>query len=78
MSKVLLQPVLFGGLFMGVLSALPIISLGNCCCVWVAGGGAVTAYLTIVFFIRLLERIGMLPFVVYRLILGVALLAWLA
>ena len=39
---------------------------------------AVTAYLTIVFFIRLLERIGMLPFVVYRLILGVALLAWLA
>ena len=46
MSKVLLQPVLFGGLFMGVLSALPIISLGNCCCVWVAGGGAVTAYLT--------------------------------
>ena len=39
---------------------------------------AITAYLTIVFFIRLLERIGMLPFVVYRLILGVALLAWLA
>ena len=39
---------------------------------------AITAYLTIVFFIRLLERIGMLPFVVYRLILGIALLAWLA
>jgi len=39
---------------------------------------AVTAYLTIVFFIRLLERIGMLPFVVYRLVLGVALLFWLA
>ncbi|BAP14048.1 MAG: UDP pyrophosphate phosphatase [Alcanivorax borkumensis] len=39
---------------------------------------AVTAYLTIVFFIRLLERVGMLPFVVYRLILGVALLFWLA
>ena len=39
---------------------------------------AVTAYLTIVFFIRLLERIGMLPFVIYRLILGVALLFWLA
>ena len=46
MSKALLQPVLFGGLFMGVLSALPIISLGNCCCLWVVGGGAVTAYLT--------------------------------
>ena len=45
MSKAQLQPVLFGGLFMGVLSALPIISLGNCCCLWVAGGGAVTAYL---------------------------------
>ncbi len=43
-----------------------------------AGVSAVTAYLTIVFFIRLLERIGMLPFVIYRLILGVALLVWLA
>ena len=39
---------------------------------------AITAYLTIVFFIRLLERLGMLPFVVYRLVLGVALLAWMA
>ena len=45
MSQALLQPVLFGGLFMGVLSALPIISLGNCCCLWVIGGGVVTAYL---------------------------------
>ncbi|MBQ01992.1 MAG: hypothetical protein CL477_15080 [Acidobacteria bacterium] len=46
MSQVMLQPVLFGGLFMGVLSALPIISIGNCCCLWVIGGGMVTAYLT--------------------------------
>ena len=46
MSQALLQPVLFGGLFMGVLSALPIISIGNCCCLWVTGGGVVTAYLT--------------------------------
>ena len=46
MSQVMLQPVLFGGLFMGVLSALPIISIGNCCCLWVFGGGMVTAYLT--------------------------------
>ena len=46
MSRALLQPVLFGGLFMGVLSALPIISIGNCCCLWVMGGGGVTAYLT--------------------------------
>ena len=45
MSQALLQPVLFGGLFMGVLSALPIVSLGNCCCLWVMGGGVVTAYL---------------------------------
>ncbi len=45
MSQALLQPVLFGGLFMGVLSALPIISIGNCCCLWVTGGGVVTAYL---------------------------------
>ena len=41
-----LQPILFGGLFVGVLSALPIISIGNCCCLWVVGGGLVTAYLT--------------------------------
>ena len=27
-----LQPVIIGGLFFGVLSALPIISMGNCCC----------------------------------------------
>jgi len=40
-----LQPVLLGGLFTGVLSALPIISIANCCCVWVVGGGMVTAYL---------------------------------
>ncbi len=46
MSPTLLQPVLFGGLFMGVLSALPIISLGNCCCLWIMGGGMVTSYLT--------------------------------
>ncbi|MBD93500.1 MAG: hypothetical protein CL482_04490 [Acidobacteria bacterium] len=46
MSPALLQPVLFGGLFMGVLSALPIISIGNCCCLWIMGGGVVTSYLT--------------------------------
>ena len=46
MPQTSLQPVLFGGLFMGVLSALPIISIGNCCCLWVVGGGMVTAYLT--------------------------------
>ena len=40
-----LQPVLLGGLFTGVLSVLPIVSIANCCCVWVVGGGMVTAYL---------------------------------
>jgi small-conductance mechanosensitive channel len=41
-----LQPALFGGLFIGVLSALPIISLGNCiCCMWIVGGGALAVYL---------------------------------
>ena len=40
------QPVLVGGLVMGVLSALPPISLGNvCCCLWVICGGAAAAYL---------------------------------
>ena len=37
--------VLIGGTFNGVLSALPIIELGNCCCLWVLGGGAITAWL---------------------------------
>lgn len=41
-----LQPALFGGLFIGVLSALPIISAGNClCCMWVIGGGILASYL---------------------------------
>ena len=34
----------------------------------------ITAYTTIVFFIRLVERIGFLPFVIYRILLGVMLL----
>ena len=40
------QPVLFGALVMGVLSALPIVAGGNlCCCLWIVGGGVVAAYL---------------------------------
>ena len=35
---------LLGGLFNGVLSALPVISIGNCCCLWITGGGIVAAY----------------------------------
>jgi len=38
------QPALVGGLFLGVLSALPIVYLGNCCCLWILGGGIVAAY----------------------------------
>jgi hypothetical protein len=36
--------VLLGGLFIGVLSALPIVSVGNCCCLWILAGGAIAAY----------------------------------
>ena len=36
--------VLLGGLFIGVLSALPIVSVGNCCCLWILAGGAMAAY----------------------------------
>jgi undecaprenyl-diphosphatase len=37
----------------------------------------VAAYLCIHFFLQFIERIGMLPFVIYRLLLGVAILFWL-
>ena len=40
------QPAIVGGLFLGVLSALPLISAGNvCCCMWIVGGGLIAAYL---------------------------------
>jgi hypothetical protein len=41
----MLQPALFGGLFIGVLSALPVVNIGNCCCLWFTGGGFLAAYL---------------------------------
>lgn len=40
-----LQPALLGGLFIGVLSALPLVNIANCCCLWVIGGGVLAAYL---------------------------------
>jgi hypothetical protein len=40
-----LQPAVFGGLFIGVLSALPIINFANCCCLWVISGGVLATYL---------------------------------
>ena len=40
------QPALLGGLFIGVLSALPVIGAFNaCCCLWVITGGLLTTYL---------------------------------
>lgn len=40
------QPALLGGLFIGILSALPIIGAFNaCCCLWVVVGGVLTTYL---------------------------------
>ncbi|PIP80147.1 MAG: undecaprenyl-diphosphatase [Gammaproteobacteria bacterium CG22_combo_CG10-13_8_21_14_all_40_8] len=38
---------------------------------------AVSAYLSIHYFLKLLEKLGMLPFVIYRLLLGVVLMGWL-
>ena len=40
------QPALLGGLFIGVLSSLPLVSVANlCCCLWVILGGGLTVYL---------------------------------
>jgi hypothetical protein len=40
------QPVILGALFIGVLSALPVVGGANyCCCLWVVVGGLLTAYL---------------------------------
>src|SRR6266496_5768116 len=41
----LTQPALIGGVVMGVLSALPIVSVANaCCCLWIVSGGLIAAY----------------------------------
>jgi hypothetical protein len=41
-----LQPALYGGILIGVLSALPFVSAGNCCCcLWVVSGGVLAVYL---------------------------------
>jgi hypothetical protein len=39
-----LFPGFLGGLFIGVLSALPLVSLANCCCLWVITGGILAAW----------------------------------
>lgn len=43
-----------------------------------AGLSAISAYVCIYFFLSLINRIGMMPFVVYRLALGAILLIWFA
>jgi hypothetical protein len=41
-----LQASLLGGLFIGIVSALPVVNLLNaCCCLWVVSGGVLTTYL---------------------------------
>jgi ABC-type phosphate transport system permease subunit len=45
MTPAKLQPALLGGVTIGVLSALPVINLANCCCAWILFGGALAAYL---------------------------------
>lgn len=46
MNPAKMQPALLGGVAIGVLSALPVVNIGNfCCCAWVVLGGALAAYL---------------------------------
>jgi len=40
----MLVPALLGGLFVGVLSALPFVNVANCCCLWIFTGGLLGAY----------------------------------
>jgi hypothetical protein len=44
MSAPKLQPGLLGGLFIGILSALPFVNVANCCCLWVITGGILATY----------------------------------
>jgi len=40
------QPAILGGLFIGIISSLPIVSALNiCCCLWVVLGGLLVVYL---------------------------------
>ena len=40
------QPALLGGLFIGVVFSLPVVSSANvCCCLWVVAGGVLVVYL---------------------------------
>ncbi|HEX5069941.1 MAG TPA: hypothetical protein VFV78_06960 [Vicinamibacterales bacterium] len=37
------QPAILGGLFIGVLSSLPVVNI--CCCLWMVAGGVLVTYL---------------------------------
>lgn len=39
------QPAVLGGVFIGILSSLPVVNIANCCCLWVICGGLLTVYL---------------------------------
>jgi hypothetical protein len=41
----MIRPAFLGGLFIGILSALPIVSVANCCCLWIIAGGVLAAHL---------------------------------
>ena len=44
----MIRSAALGGVFIGVLSALPIIGAANCCCcLWIVSGGALAAYLQV-------------------------------
>ncbi len=39
------RPAIAGGVFLGLLSSLPVLQAGNClCCMWVIGGGSIATY----------------------------------
>ena len=40
-----MRAALLGGLFIGVLSALPFVNVANCCCLWIVTGGMLAAYI---------------------------------
>ena len=44
MSAPKLFPALLGGVFIGVLSALPLVNIANCCCLWIISGGVLAAW----------------------------------
>jgi len=45
-NNAMMMPAVWGGVLIGVLSALPIVAAANlCCCMWVIAGGLMSAYL---------------------------------